>query len=140
MGMELEFLPAAGFLRVCATGEFALDDANDAIVRIFERAAEVGVRSVLVDCSGLEGAPTTMERFEHSRFAAERLREYWARGLLGSARFAYVARVPLADREKFGETVAVNRGVDVRSFEREEDAVLWLAGQSGGEGVSGGRA
>ncbi len=138
MSMELAFAPDAGFLRVRVTGWFVLDDANDALARMLEAVAEGGATRVLVDCIGLEGVPTTTERFEHSRFAAERLREYWARGLLGSARFAYVARVPLADRERFGETVAVNRGVDVRTFEREEDAVRWLEGGRPDEVVKGG--
>ena len=41
-------------------------------------------------------------------------------------RFAYVAHAPVRDPERFGETVAVNRGMNVKVFETPEDAMEWL--------------
>ena len=41
-------------------------------------------------------------------------------------RFAYVMNQPLRDPGKYGETVAVNRGMSVKTFETLEEAFAWL--------------
>ena len=41
-------------------------------------------------------------------------------------RFAYVMHEPLRDPTRLGETVAVNRGMNVKTFETPEDAIEWL--------------
>ena len=41
-------------------------------------------------------------------------------------RFAYVLEEPMLDPERFGETVAVNRGMRVRAFDNLEAARAWL--------------
>ena len=43
-------------------------------------------------------------------------------------RFSYVMHEPLRDPGRLGETVAVNRGMDVKVFETLEDAIEWLTG------------
>jgi hypothetical protein len=40
--------------------------------------------------------------------------------------FAYVIHAALRDPGKFGETVAVNRGMNMKVFENLEDAFEWL--------------
>jgi len=41
-------------------------------------------------------------------------------------RFAYVMNEPLRDPRRYGETVAVNRGMTVKTFETIEEAFKWL--------------
>jgi hypothetical protein len=40
--------------------------------------------------------------------------------------FAYVMNEPLRDSQRYGETVAVNRGMNVKTFETLEEAFEWL--------------
>jgi len=80
------------------------------------------------NCMGLlKGKPQDMERFHYSVFAARETHRIVVEHNLVS-RFAYVVHEPLRDRERLGETVAVNRGMDVKVFETLEDAIEWLTG------------
>lgn len=122
MSMKLQITAEDCFLRVCVSGEYSLTNANKALVEMFEAVAQHKATKVLVDCRRLTGSPNTMERFEHSEFGAARLSDFSAWG----TRFAYVGMPPLFDPQKFGETVAVNRGVNVKSCANIEDALRWL--------------
>ena len=48
-------------------------------------------------------------------------------GVSPATRFAYVLEEPMLDPDRFGETVAVNRGMIVRAFDNLEAARAWLA-------------
>ena len=54
-----------------------------------------------------------MERFYYGEFAARETRRIVVEHKI-YPRFAYVIHVPLRDPAKFGETVAVNRGMILR--------------------------
>ena len=43
-------------------------------------------------------------------------------------KFAYIIHQPLRDPDRFGETVAVNRGMNVKTFEDTNAAMQWLNG------------
>ena len=73
----------------------------------------------------LKGQPGNFERFFYGAFAAqETMRIVKDHDI--APQFAYVIKEPLRDVERFGETVAVNRGMNVRTFERLEEAFEWL--------------
>ena len=66
-----------------------------------------------------------MERFYYGEFAAkETMRLVKEHGIF--PRFAYVMNEPLRDPRRHGETDAVNRGMDVKTFEIPEEAFEWL--------------
>jgi hypothetical protein len=67
-----------------------------------------------------------MERFYYGEFAAQSVVESADLGVSRSTQFAYVLKVPMRDPERFGETVAVNRGMRVRTFDDLDDALGWL--------------
>lgn len=114
---------APGYTRYLplGTGTFA-----EWIERMLERlhwAVGSGVRHLLVDTTRLVSTTpgTTFERL--------RLGESGAAGAAASGiRIAFVGREPFLDPERFGETVAVNRGLNVRVFTDEVAALTWLAG------------
>ena len=89
------------------------------------RAAIAAARSnqakdLLVDTTGLTGfrSPSTSRRF----FAVEE----WAKEARGIVPLALVVRPELIDPQKFGVTVAANRGLDGNIFSTEAEARAWL--------------
>ncbi len=126
MNMRLQISAGSGFLQVNAKGRFSLPDAKRTFLEMLEAVARHELDKVLFDGRSLAGSPTVMERFYYGEFAARAVADYTARGVPRATRFAYVLVVPVLDPARFGETVAVNRGMLVRTFEHPEDALGWL--------------
>jgi hypothetical protein len=84
-------------------------------------------KRVLFDGRTITGNPQTIERFYYGEFAAFTVAQYQDRGIAPAIPFAYVLKEPVLDPDKFGETVAVNRGMRIRVFDNVEDALKWLA-------------
>ena len=115
----------SGLLKVDASGEFSLEDAKQAFLEMLGAVAQYKAEKILFDGRNVKGKPEDMERFFYGEFAAkETMRLVKAHGIV--PRFAYVIHEPLRDPERLGETVAVNRGMDVKIFETPEDAIEWL--------------
>ncbi len=136
MNMNLDITREKGYLCAHVTGEFFLAEANDCVVSIFEAVAQHGLQKVLVDCRQLKGEPTTLERFVHSTFAVREMGRFADAGVLRGTRFAYVGNEPLIDRNRFGETVAVNRGLNVKVSLSKQEALQWLEIDPAGETVN----
>jgi hypothetical protein len=127
MSMKLEVCPESGFLRVSAAGKFSIGEAKRTFLEMLEAVAQYKVKKVLFDGRGLAGKPETMERFYYGEFVARAVAEFADRGMLSrSTHFGYVLEEPVLDPKRFGETVAVNRGVYVRAFGNLQDAFGWL--------------
>lgn len=126
MSITLEVIPGAGFLHVCATGRFSLTAAKTSFLELLEAVARHKVDRVLFDGRCLDGNPQIMERFYYGEFAAHSVANFSKRGVSRATRFAYVLVVPMRDPGRFGENVAVNRGMLVRTFENPYDALGWL--------------
>lgn len=126
MRMNLDITREESFIRVRVTGKFFLAEANDCVVSMFESIVQHGLQRVLVDCRQLEGELTTLERFVHATFAVQQMHRFADKGVLRSARFAYVGNEPLIDRHRFGQKVAVNRGLNVMVSLSESEALQWL--------------
>ena len=127
MSIKLEICPESGFLRVGAVGEFSLAEAKRTFLEMLEAVARHKVGKVLFDGRGLVGAPETMERFYYGDFAARAVAESADRGMLSrSTQFGYVLEEPVLDPQRFGENVAVNRGMYVKIFDNLQDALAWL--------------
>jgi hypothetical protein len=116
----------SGFLNVAAMGEFSLQEAERTFLEMLEAVARYKVEKVLFDGRRLTGAPDTMERFYYGEFAADSVFKFRDRGVNPATKFAYVLKEPVLDPRRFGETVAVNRGMHVKAFDNLEDAVGWL--------------
>jgi hypothetical protein len=126
MSMMLTISDEPGFLRVNVGGNFSLPEAKRTFIEILEAVARSKVDKVLFDGRGLAGNLETMERFYYGEFTAESVVRFRAHGVSRKTRFAYVMVEPLRDPERFGETVAVNRGMVVQTFENDQDALAWL--------------
>ena len=115
----------SGLLKVDARGEFSLEEAKRAFLEMLGAVARYQAKKVLVDGRNVKGKPGDFERFCYGEFAAkETFRLVKEHGI--APRFAYVLHEPLRDPRTFGETVARNRGMNVKVFESSEDAFEWL--------------
>ena len=126
MNMALEMSVGTGLLYVKASGRFSLAEAKRTFLEMLESVARNHVRKVLLDGLALKGNPKLMERFFYSEFAAQALATSLVPGVPRSTQFAYVLIIPMLDPERFGENVAVNRGMFVRVFDNVADALQWL--------------
>ena len=125
--MSLRICAEAGVLRVMATGEFSLEEAQRTFLEMLEAMVRHQTDKVLFDGRELKGNPDTIERFLYGKFAADAVARYLTEGDVPRApQFAYVLQEPVLDPQRFGETVAVNRGMRVKAFDNLEDALGWL--------------
>ena len=125
--MVLEMRPEMGRLNVTAKGNFSLKEAERTFVEMIQAVARHKVSKVLVDGREVVGDPETMERFYYGEFAARTVWDFAERKEIPLLpRFAYVLKEPVLDPKRFGETVAVNRGMRVKCFEEVGEAVEWL--------------
>jgi hypothetical protein len=126
MSMRIEMLPDSDLLKVQATGEFSLEEAKRTFLEIMDGVALHRSKRVLVDGRTITGDPGTIERFYYGEFAAQTVARYEERGVSPATPFAYVLIEPVLDAQKFGETVAVNRGMRVKVSDNLEEALEWL--------------
>ncbi|MDF0673800.1 MAG: hypothetical protein P0120_05595 [Nitrospira sp.] len=126
MGMLSAIRFESGFLNVEAMGKFSLAEAKRNFVEILEAVARHNTKRVFFDGRKLVGKPETMERFYFGEFVAHTIRDFAQRGVSPSTQFAYVLKEPVLDPRRFGETVAVNRGMLLKAFDKPEDALRWL--------------
>ena len=115
----------SGLLKVDASGEFSLEDAKQAFLEVLGAIAQYKAKKILADGRNVKGEPEVLERFYYGEFVArETQRIVREHGIV--PRFAYVIHEPLRDPGRLGETVAVNRGMDLKVFETLEDAFEWV--------------
>jgi hypothetical protein len=114
-----------GILNAVVVGEFELPQAQQQFLELLDEAVQKGASKVLIDGRQMTGNPTAFERFLYGTFVAlatiDVLHHFNVK-----LKFAYVIFQPLRDPERLGETVAVNRGMDVKTFEDENEARVWL--------------
>jgi hypothetical protein len=126
MSIVLEISAESGFLHVGAWGKVSLAEAKRTFTEILGAVARNKVSKVLIDGRGLSGNPQIIERFYFGKFAAQTVMDFVDRGVSRYTQFAYVLEVPVLDPKRFGETVAVNRGMCVKVFDNLNDAYEWL--------------
>ena len=125
--MKLDMQPDSDLIRVRAIGEFSLEAAKTTFLEMIEALALHRAKRVLFDGRTITGSPEIMERFYYGEFAAATVARYQERGVSLATLFAYVLSEPVLDPKKFGETVAVNRFMHVKTFNNLEKALEWLA-------------
>jgi hypothetical protein len=115
----------SGFLNVHARGEFSLEEAKRAFLEMLGAVAQYKAKKVLFDGRKLKGKLEVWERFYYGVFAATETMRLVKEHRI-DPRFAYVLNQPLRDPRRLGETVMVNRGMILKTFETPEEAFEWL--------------
>jgi hypothetical protein len=124
--MMVEIYAGPGSLRAVVSGEFSMDEAKRTFLEILDAVAHHRAGKVLVDGRELKGEPKTIERFLYGSFAAHAVATHPKGGPPRASQFAYLLREPIFEPQRFGETVAVNRGMWVRSLGNPDEALEWL--------------
>ena len=104
-----------------------MEEAKRNFLEMMEAVALHRSKQVLVDGRTITGNPKTIERFYYGEFVADAVAQHQTRTPSAATRFAYLLKEPVLDPQKFGETVAVNRGMLVKVFDNLEQAIHWLA-------------
>jgi len=105
-----------GIIEVKSLGEVSKDDIEQSIAKVREIYNERNIKKILVDTRRQETMPDTLDIFDlFSTFP----REFKLALLI-------VESQATAEDISFGETVGVNRGVLVKIFYDEEQALQWL--------------
>jgi hypothetical protein len=125
--LALTYEPRPGYLFVTVTGVFEQTRAQALFIHLMEGAVGHQLPKILVDCTGMSGTMSIIQRFEFARFVANKQQMAVFDGKLGEpSRLAIVGNVPIVDPNRFGETVALNRGAKIKVTDRREEAVQWL--------------
>jgi hypothetical protein len=125
--MDLSIENAPNFLHTRLSGEFSLEEAERTFLDILEAVDRYEATNVLVDGRGVTGEPFTMERYYYGTFVAEAVIGLCQTRNRRIPKFAYVLEEPVLDKQRFGNLVATNRGMIVKTFDNVDDAVEWLA-------------
>jgi len=131
MTLSVELQTRKHYLRAIVSGPYSLRTAQDAYDQIVKAAVEQGRTRILIDASGVTGAPTQDERYMLGLFVAAEQRILASKTPSVQVQVAVLARPPFTDPNRFGETVAVNRGANLKVSERLDEALAWLGVSAG---------
>jgi hypothetical protein len=113
-------------LSVVIEGPFEFSALGSMFDLLLEDCAKHGALKALVDLRGVTGSLTIMDRFGMASLFASKYLAARLSGRVPACRFAVYGQTPIVDPKRFGETVAVNRGVPLRVFLDESVAREWL--------------
>ena len=122
MSFELDITNEQDYLIVQAKGDRSRKDVTALTQKVLDLCAEHQKERVLVDVSGLAGRLKIFESFQIVVDEFPALRKL---GIL--KRIAIMDRDENLQRINFFETVARNRGFNVRAFATRDEATAWLA-------------
>ncbi len=121
MKIELEIIEKDGFVVAVLGGVRTPETLVEAASRTTTFCSARGISRVLIDLRGMGGGLDTLETYEVA--GHELPRQPNVRRFLRSAILDQPGNI---ERIRFFETVAVNRGLNVKIFDNEEQAVRWL--------------
>ncbi len=114
MNYQTNTLVEPDLLRITATGKYVFSDLFGFIEFVAAEAFRAQRDKLLIDCSGLAGEMTEVERFEGGQKIAE---------VFGPR---LKAALIMSTVTKLGEIAAVNRGARFFVTTSEKDALSWL--------------
>lgn len=106
------------FLLVEFFGTFSIQAGKQCVDKMAEASLELGRPKVLLDCRRMLGDLSVIARFQVAEYGATKSHQLRQLALVGSK------DAVLPDR--FAESVAVNRGMNMKVFTDFDEAVLWL--------------
>jgi hypothetical protein len=127
MCAELNIEHCPTYLYVTATGAFTPDQSRQNLIKIFDACLDAGLSDILLDARAvqLRARLALVQRYVLIEMVSHVAREYRSRGS-APMRLAYVGTESQIDRQRFGETVATNRGFQLKVTDDMAEALAWL--------------
>ena len=126
MTLTIDIESRKHYLVATVSGQYSLRGAQEAYDRAIKAALPLGHTRILIDARGITGAPSQDERYALGLFVATEQRLLAARTPPCFLQVAVYGHQPLVDPNRFGETVALNRGAKLKVSERLDEALAWL--------------
>ena len=127
MNMTAQVTASSNILYVLADGEFTIDDARRVFVEVVDAVIANQSEKIVFDGRSISGDPEIIERFFYGEFTAISVKRPLEEGaIVTPPRFAYILLPPVLDLERLGQTVAVNQGLHVKSFDNLTEGIAWL--------------
>lgn len=121
MSYELEIVEKSGYVVAVLKGVRTPETLLAAAARTTTFCSERQISHLLIDLKGMTGRLDTLETFDIA--GHELPRQKAVRRVLRSVILDHPENV---ERLRFFETVAINRGLNVKVFSDEDQAVEWL--------------
>jgi len=99
-------------------GAFSIEEGKRCIDAMAAAARESGRKRAMIDCRRMKGDLPIAARFEVAEYSAT------TRDVI--SKIALISRPDIALPDRFVENVAVNRGVNLRTFVDVGEAERWL--------------
>lgn len=125
MNIKLEYANETLFAFV--SGILDLNEANRCADQLLEEAITCAATKGLIDCRGINGSFSTADRYAHTDYLAEIVLKAIDADQLENLNLSVIAHPPILDPHRFGETIARNRGVDIRCTESVPEALSWIS-------------
>ena len=120
---EIKITLEEDFLLISASGNYSLLKANNLFIVAIDNAVSQSRSKIFIDVTDIAGFISFFDRFRYAEF----LSKYTEKHALGKVRrIAVVGKEPIVDKYRFGETVAINRGTNVRVFTDMSQALIWI--------------
>ena len=110
-------------LLVNADGSYSLDKAKNLFKKSIDSALLHNKAKIVIDVTNVTGDIPFLDRFDFSAFLANYTHEH---AMDKVERIAVTGHEPIVHNERFGELVAVNRGLNLKVFTSMKEAVIWL--------------
>jgi len=116
--MDLKLEARDGFLLATATGRVSSNEAREWCKHICDPAADRGLNRIVLDCLGVEGELSDLDRYEIGKAMAENCLNR------SSPTIALIGKPPTITG--FEALVARNRGLTVFTFPERQAGLDWL--------------
>lgn len=123
MSITIELQIENDYVNLHCTGHCSLAALKEVFTHAVDAALEHKKSKVLVEGNEVTGHLSTLERYKIAEFLAQEINQR-ARGKI--RKLAVCAQEPLLDPQRFGETVAMNRGVNAKATTDLNEATRWL--------------
>jgi len=123
--LHFDVEPRVGYLYVTLTGELELASAQASFRDMLAVAARHRQPKILIDCSRVHGEWTPDQRYGFGSFLATEVQRAAAQ-FPSLPRIGIYAVAPLMDPNRYTQTVANNRGAQVRASDSMHELVSWL--------------
>jgi hypothetical protein len=127
MALNYRFDPQPDYLIVEIGGAFEAPEAVGGIDLILDACEKHKSAKVLMDIREVHGRPSDMDRFNFAEAFSTKYFERIKKQTIPHCRFAFLGSYPVLDPNRFGENVAVNRGVTIKNFIDLKEALDWLS-------------